>query len=344
MRSHPRSVAAHSRLGFTLVELLVVVTIIGVLIALLLPAVQAAREAARRMQCANNLKQIGLAVHNYMAGHQVFPPGEIDRPHWSYGQPGGPGWPVAILPHLELRSLYDNLDPNSATYSYPTVMGPPAHQMALCTVIGAYTCPSSQQAKTLNYLIPKATPNGLGHSADDYGIIEYLGISGSDRYGSPYTYPSQAGVFYYDSAITAAEVHDGLSNTMIIGEVSGAVPGEYYTALWALPDNASTWNSGFSGGYPNKGTTAGYADAITSVTRTVAYPPNTSYYSTSGHATYAPPLKFSIARASLKSAHSGGIQVVMGDGSVQFLNNGIDLTVYKDLADRDDGHPPAPLF
>jgi hypothetical protein len=92
------------------------------------------------------------------------------------------------------------------------------------------------------------------------------------------------------------------------------------------------WSSGYSEG-------GGYADAITNVTRTIAYPPNTSYYSTSGHAKYDAPLAFSVARASLKSGHPGGIHVVMGDASVQFLGNAIDLTVYKDLADRADGHP-----
>jgi prepilin-type N-terminal cleavage/methylation domain-containing protein len=323
--------------GFTLVELLVVITIIGILIALLLPAVQAAREAARRMQCANNMKQMGLALHSYMSANGVFPSGELDRPGWTYGTGVGPGWPVLILSYMELQMLYDQLDKSLPTYVYPIPnTWPASHYAALCTVIGAYTCPSSPQAKTFKYdPALAATP----YDINNFGIIEYVGISGSDRYGSPYKWPSSGGLLYFKSTTGAAQAGDGLSNTMLLGEYSGAVPGENYTARWSLPDNAYTWGAGFSGGFPNQGGTAGYADAITNATRTIAYPPNTAYYSTSGYAPYNPPLAFSIARASLKSAHPGGIQVVMGDGAVGFISNGIDITVYKNLADRDDGNP-----
>ena len=281
-----KDLTMNRRHGFTLVELLVVITIIGILIALLLPAVQSAREAARRMQCANNMKQIGLAVHNYVAANGVFPPGEMDRPKWAYGTGTGAGWPVTILPYLELQTLYDQLDKSYATYTYELTefaAFPGSHQAALCTVIGAYTCPSSPQAKTLNYLPTRSPPTSFGFSRDDYGMIEYVGISGSDRYygpapnllpstAFPSTYPSQAGIFYFDSAVGPAQVHDGLSNTMLIGEYSAAVPGEYYTALWSLPDNGVTWGGGFSGGYPNQGNTQSYKDAITGVTRTDRLP------------------------------------------------------------------------
>jgi prepilin-type N-terminal cleavage/methylation domain-containing protein len=334
--------------GFTLVELLVVITIIGILIALLLPAVQAAREAARRMQCANNMKQMGLALHSYMSANGAFPPGELDRPGWQYGQGTGPGWPVLILPYMELQMLYDQLDKSLPTYVYPIPSSWPAsHYAALCTVIGAYTCPSSPQAKTFKY-DPSlaATP----YDINNFGIIEYVGISGSDRYYGPApnqlsstiypsTYPAQAGLLYFNSTTGAAQAGDGLSNTMLVGEYSGAVPGENYTDRWSLPDNAYAWGAGFSGGFPNKGNTSIYKDGITNATRTIAYPPNTAYYSTSGYAPYNLPLAFSIARASLKSAHPGGIHVTMGDGAVGFISNGIDITVYKNLADRDDGNP-----
>ena len=102
--------ARHNPRGFTLIELLVVIAIIGVLIALLLPAVQAAREAARRAQCANNLKQIGLALHNYHDAHGVLPPGYVYQPGYATG---GFGWASMILPYMEQTPLFnaDQLQP-----------------------------------------------------------------------------------------------------------------------------------------------------------------------------------------------------------------------------------------
>jgi len=321
--------------GFTLVELLVVITIIGILISLLLPAVQVVREAARRLQCANNVKQIGLAQHSYAAACNVFPPGETDRP----GGGNGCCWATAILPYLEQQTLYDQLDMSYPCYVWPQVSGPYHHQAALCTVVGIYLCPSSGHAKTYNYDAVRV-PNSLGFSPNDYGILEYAGIAGSDRYGSPCKFPSKAGTFFLKSATAMADLRDGLSNTMIVGEYSGLAPGQQYTGSGGLRDNDMTWGMGYQpGGEPNQGGETG-----TWAVRTVAYPPNTAwYYRGSSYTNGIAPIANRITRAALKSNHPGGIHILLGDGGAFFLSNSIDLEVYKNLADSADGNPAASL-
>ncbi len=130
------------RRAFTLVELLVVIAIIGILIALLLPAVQAAREAARRSQCSNNLKQIGLGLHNYHDTHLVFPPGYVDEDNRT-GVADGHGWIVTafLLPFVEQGSLYDQLNTtNRMDLTNPTTL-----RLARTVISGTYLCPSSTE-------------------------------------------------------------------------------------------------------------------------------------------------------------------------------------------------------
>jgi hypothetical protein len=125
---------------------------------------------------------------------------------------------------------------------------------------------------------------------------------------------------------------------MVVGEYSGLAPGQNYNSMGGLGNNDATWHLGYpnhGGGNLNQGEEFG-----TWSVRTVAYPPNTAWYCSSTGSD--PPIQ-RITRAALKSSHPGGIHAVMGDGGVHFLGNGIDLTVYKDLADRDDGHPPMPF-
>ena len=146
MDTKPRSLH-----GFTLIELLVVITIIGILIALLLPAVQAAREAARRLQCSNNFKQIGLALLNYESAHGSFPPAKIyiDSPRWFVG----PTWSAFILPFIESTSLYEQYD-YSQGYSSPgdgfVVFGEPTNVLVGGYRIAVYICPSDPQDEIIH--------------------------------------------------------------------------------------------------------------------------------------------------------------------------------------------------
>jgi prepilin-type N-terminal cleavage/methylation domain-containing protein/prepilin-type processing-associated H-X9-DG protein len=347
-QNHQPSIMNQKSAGFTLVELLVVITIIGVLIALLLPAVQAAREAARNMQCANNLKQTGLAVHNYLSAHnafpigQMYPPGHPSAPPYYTGYP----WAASILPYMEQQGAYSLLDFSKPGYGYSPTSPGDQHYMALCTVVAAYLCPSSGHAPTFNYY----TSSSLDEYRNKYGMLEYVGISGSDRANpcgcqssnpaSPACagthYPSKWGAFYLNSNGAVADFKDGLSNTMIVGEYSGLAPGQAFNGMGGLGDNDTVWCMG-ADNYYTAATGSGDEFATFSV-RTVAYPPNTAWYFPSTGS--APPLGSRLARAALKSNHPGGINVAFGDGGVHFITNGIDLQVYKNLADRDDTHPP----
>jgi prepilin-type N-terminal cleavage/methylation domain-containing protein len=171
-----------SRRGFTIVELLVVIAIIGMLIGLLLPAVQAVREAARRMQCQNNLHQIGIAMHNYHAAFRKLPPGGIEvRPETSRGKQIA--WSAMVLPFLEQSAVYSKIDFNFA-------FDHPVNREAAATPIEAYLCPSTPRVELLK--------RGMG--ATDYG-----GIYGERILTT--NYPPR-GVFIHDQGIRFRDVTD----------------------------------------------------------------------------------------------------------------------------------------
>ena len=195
--------------GFTLVELLVVIAIIGVLIALLLPAVQQAREAARRMQCSNQLKQLGLALHNYHDTHQAFPYGartKADDPDGSDLM----GWHVPILPFIEQKAVYDQSD---MTVNYHTGVNAGLGRIK----IEAYHCPSGTQIE--------ADDNAVNYTTHYYGVMGPTGINPmtdtaypeNDSYQGGF---SKAGLFQIDQVRRFRDVTDGTSNSLALGEIS----------------------------------------------------------------------------------------------------------------------------
>ncbi len=213
------------RRAFTLIELLVVIAIIAILIALLLPAVQQAREAARRSTCKNNLKQIGLALHNYHETHRVFPPGMINDHGWLST--------TFILPFMDQGPLYNKLSPNGPmNLSNATVLAD------VRTILPAYLCPSSADPNpSQNSNLPV---NGIA-----IGLSNYLGFNGNGDYRCNTSKPN--GIFYMDSATRIRDVTDGLSNTFAFTErtsVNDSAGTNHIGAVWAgvTPCASTTYN------------------------------------------------------------------------------------------------------
>jgi prepilin-type N-terminal cleavage/methylation domain-containing protein/prepilin-type processing-associated H-X9-DG protein len=188
--------------AFTLVELLVVIAIIGILVGMLLPAVQQVREAARRTSCANNLRQLGIGLQSYHSAHSTFPPGGTDLRFGADSTARQLAWSVFILPFIEQQAVFNRLDLEEAFDSA-------ANEDAAATIIGTFVCASGQRGLTLS--------NGRGPS--DYG-----GIFG-ERINSPNNPPK--GLMLYGIRLRHADILDGSSNTLIVAEDTGWNDGQW---------------------------------------------------------------------------------------------------------------------
>jgi prepilin-type N-terminal cleavage/methylation domain-containing protein len=223
---HHGGTVSRRRSAFTLIELLVVIAIIATLIGLLLPAVQRVRESANRTKCSNNLKQIGLALHNYVGLYEVFPPAYRNKPADPFDYIPGWGWGTLILPFLEQDALYKQLDPehtlfgegaNPATAYLP----PTSQQQQLCqTPLKIYRCPSDNGPDLNDFRYNYATSN-------------YRAVCGwDDHYGLFETNYDYGGVMYQNSLTRLIDIPDGTSNTLAIGECMYDAATGKWAAIW----------------------------------------------------------------------------------------------------------------
>jgi len=209
---NPTNSNKQSERGFTLVELLVVIAIIGILVALLLPAIQAAREAARRMACTNNLKQIGLALQNYHSTHNAFPIGYGD--YQSTGSVGAWPWCVRILPFLEEQTFFDMIPWNESPNNKPVIE---IMDQVFKTEVEAYKCPSDELVQTLWNQGSSYNDYGTSWGHFEKGRTSYGGNFGTGRLdGSAHLID---GVFYTDRSSNIREITDGTSQTLIVAEI-----------------------------------------------------------------------------------------------------------------------------
>ena len=332
--------------GFTLIELLVVIAIIAILIALLLPAVQQAREAARRTQCKNNMKQIGLAMHNYHDVYLAFPPGWIND-YARYANSAGAGtgnanvrdghygaieqraqwaWSAFILPYIDQAPAFNTLGVSDRRAEF--AVDNTAAQTVLTTPMPAFRCPSDTGPAVTNN---QRDVNGATATQVKVAVSNYLASnrgdhpSGTGAIGTSVMnrkLQGELGLFFGDSKIRIRDITDGTTNTLMGGERAWEYrTGDPATALTTARAGILFVARGETDGNADcNGINCGYADAVATTGQGM------------NNSNNGP------ARAGYSSRHEGGAQFILGDGSVRFISENVDIITFGNLGDRDDGN------
>jgi prepilin-type N-terminal cleavage/methylation domain-containing protein len=341
--SRKRSVEGYSH-GFTLVELLVVIAIIGVLVALLLPAVQAAREAARRSSCSNNLKQYGLALHNYHDVYKTLPPSGL----WNVGVGAGrwdtpiPSWQARIMPFAEQQAVYDKINWDLANSSLAGSVGynspvDASGKRVTAVPIEFASCPSDEGEAVRDGFAQTSYTGSLGSQwcgsanggCNIYPTagVHHEALAWNAEHGNTWRKEDLSGIFNRhgigEAKMGFESITDGTSNVIMVGETLKTCHDHVGDALW-----------GYNG--------MGSAHASTSV------PINTMTTCAGSQADaqargYPNPQCWEKSNWNLswgfRSRHPGGAQFVLGDGSTRFLTATINYQTYQYLGGRKDGRP-----
>ncbi|MFO0870229.1 MAG: DUF1559 domain-containing protein [Pirellulales bacterium] len=290
--------------GFTLVELLVVIAIIGILVALLLPAVQAAREASRRSSCSNNLKQIGLAVHNYHDTFNAFPPAN-HTPGACCGTPSYTNWAISILPFLENNPLHDQ-------YNHTLFNEDPTNKLVREALVKTYACPSEPGTDRLEF--PESGPGaGLQYRPGSYRAMNGRSDGNGWFDNSDYTnLPAHFKGVLHTIGVNGLEcerfgsILDGSSNTFLVGEY-GTKTNPRRRTFWAY--------------------------AYTSYSNSSAVPESRALLNDYNRCvTIGGAGGSNTCKRAWGSFHPGGVMFVLCDGSVRFLSRTIDLNVFAGAA------------
>lgn len=318
--------------GFTLVELLVVIAIIGILVALLLPAVQAAREAARRTQCSNNLHQLILATHNHLSALTYLPP-SLD---WSRSTDSGWSVLARLLPYAEEASLHNLID---FRYNYKDLADAPQHAQVTQMKIPMFVCPSEQRQE----LKIEEDDGGQAHFPPNYGVNQ-----GTWFTFDPPTRKTGNGAFLVNEKIGDKAFTDGLSKTLAFSEIkaytarliNGGNPGSMGATIPDTPADVVAYGGTF-------GTTSHteWVDGKVHETGfTTTFPPNTNVPYNDGTATYDVDVVSqkesptgalpTYAAVTSRSYHAGVVQSAMMDGSVRTVSDDIDILVWRAMGTR----------
>ena len=309
------------RQAFTLIELLVVIAIIGILIALLLPAVQKVREAAARSQCQNNFRQLMLAYHEYEEVNKTFPPAYISD------QTKPAGWGIYLLPNLEQDQLFQLYD-FTVPFFFPPAFGS-NNQTVVNTPLKVFQCPTTPDRPdpySYTFTFPGFPSFSWQASPSDYSpvnnvnqfLAQILGLTQSDS--------QLQGALQADKGTRIAQITDGTSNTILLAEIAGK------NLLWqAGPLFTGQPLSGFFGGEGGWGDATSAASALYGSSKDGTVFPGTCAINCSND-------------YGLFSFHTGGANTVFADGSVHFLNSGIDIRVLAALITKAGGERPSNNF